>query len=39
MNLPTHVRHANGLGFILQTVARANFDQAHMGGEVHGVTC
>ena len=30
------VGHADGLGFVLQTVARADFDQAHVGGEGHG---
>ena len=31
------VGNADGLGFILQTVAWADFDKAYMGGEGHGV--
>ena len=31
------VGNADGLGFILQTVARADFDKAYMGREGHGV--
>lgn len=30
------VRDADGLGFVLQTVTGADFDQAYVGGEGHG---
>ncbi len=31
------VSHADRLGFVLQTIARADFDQAYLGGEGHGI--
>jgi hypothetical protein len=33
------VGHADRLGFVLQTVARADFDQAYLGGRDMGLTC